>query len=364
MNILFVLLIFTIIVLVHELGHFWAARRAGIQVEEFSIGMGPRILKFKRGETIYSLKALPLGGSCRMLGEDEDEEGNVNERSLNRKPIGWRVLVMAGGSVMNFALALIIAIIMSLFTTYAEPTVVNFTGENSPMQAAGAQIGDRITSVNGRSVNVRGDLTLAMLRADGSPMSVTVDRDGATHTLSVRPIQHEESENWLLGFGMLNAVGAFASVPAGLVGTEIYREVGFFESVAVGAQNLSFIVRATFTAIGRLFTHGISELMGPIGMVDVVGGEMTEVATNHGFAATFWTGMHFTMFLSVSLGVLNLLPIPALDGGRLVFLGIEAIRRKPLNPEMEGKIHLAGFALMMGLFVLVAYNDIVRLFQS
>ncbi|MCL2753766.1 MAG: site-2 protease family protein, partial [Defluviitaleaceae bacterium] len=147
MNIIFVLIIFTTIVLVHELGHFWAARRAGIKVEEFSIGMGPRLLKFKKGETLYSLKLFPIGGSCRMLGEEYDEEGKEmeqNPRSFNAASRGWRAVVLIGGAALNIAFALIIAVIVALFRFDTDP-VVSTIDESSPFYIAGAEVGDRIT---------------------------------------------------------------------------------------------------------------------------------------------------------------------------------------------------------------------------
>lgn len=366
MNIIFVLIIFTTIVLVHELGHFWAARRAGIKVEEFSIGMGPRLLKFKKGETLYSLKLFPIGGSCRMLGEEYDEEGKEmeqNPRSFNAASRGWRAVVLIGGAALNIAFALIIAVIVALFRFDTDP-VVSTIDESSPFYIAGAEVGDRITHIDGRRIRVSGDVQLALLRSDGSPIEVTVDRGGESYTLTTTPFRNEADTRWMIGFGMGTVFGVFSDIPEGWAEQGGVRQLGFFESVGAGAQNLGFVVRATFTAIGRLFTHGIGELMGPIGMVDVVGGDLSDIATEHGFAATFWPIMHFTMFLSVSLGILNLMPIPALDGGRLVFLAVESIRKKALSPELEGKINLAGFVLMMGLILLVAFNDIQRIFSS
>ena len=366
MNIIFVLIIFTTIVLVHELGHFWAARRAGIKVEEFSIGMGPRLLKFQRGETLYSLKLFPIGGSCRMLGEEYDEEGNELERSprsFNAASRGWRAIVMVAGAVLNIALALIIAVIMALFRQDADP-VINHFAEDSPFYAAGAEVGDRITHIDGRRIRVFGDVQLAMLRADGSPVDITVNRDGAVHTLTTTPFRDRADTRWLLGFNAGVVYGVFADAPDDISDNPALRQMGFFGSVGKGVNDLGFILRATAVSLGRIFTYGIGELMGPIGMVDTVGGELSEIATVHGIGATLWPVLFYTMVLSVSLGVLNLLPIPALDGGRLVFLAVEAIRKKPLSPEVEGKINLVGFAALMGLILIVAFNDIQRIFSS
>ena len=382
MTIFYAILIFTIIILVHELGHFWAARKAGIHVVEFSLGMGPRLLKFtdKKG-TMFSLKLFPIGGSCRMLGEDEavegeeklDENGEAivsdappepNPRSFGAKSVWWRMIVILGGAAMNFALAFVLASIISMFNVQSEPTVVGFS-ENSPAQAAGMLEGDRILRLNGRRIVTRGDITLAMLSVDGNPIETVVERSGERLTLAINPIYLEAENRWLIGishFGM--GVGVFHNALEGYYEMDGVRRMGFFEGFQAGYQTVGFYIRATFTGLGRMIRYGLNfdELMGPIGIVDTVGGQVAEAAEVAGGGAAFWTLLSFTVLLSANLGVMNLLPIPALDGGRMIFLTIEAIRKKPIPPEREAIIHFAGFVLLMGLILVVAYNDIIRLF--
>jgi len=382
LTIILALIVFTVVVVVHELGHYWTAKKAGIHVVEFSIGMGPRLWHFKRGETVFSLKLFPIGGSCRMLGdadEEEAEEGVVkapDPRSFGAKPVWARMIVILGGAVLNFILAIVLSTIMMMFNAQSEATIRAFS-DNSPVREVGFMEGDRIVRMNDRRIRVQGDMQLEMMNVDGSPVRFVVDRGGETLEFTVTPFLHEyevggeERSRWLFGFQWGFAIGTFADIPEWLEGYPAVRELGFFESIRMGYQNVTFLVRATVTGITRLFTQGfnLQDLMGPIGFVDVVGGQVENVTAaaeesgaNVGLAV-FWTVMNFTILLSTSLGIFNLLPLPALDGGRMVFLILEAIRRKPIPPEREGIVHFVGFALIMALAVAVAWNDILRLFQ-
>jgi|GEM_PF-289646 len=381
LTIFLAIVVFTIIILVHEIGHFWAARRAGIEVIEFSLGMGPRLLKFtdKRG-TMFSLKLFPIGGSCRFLAGDEtDEEETEGEgaegaivvkpekvrelspNSFNAKPVRWRMLVILGGALANFIFAFLVATIISMFNAHAEPNILGFT-EGSPAAASGMMEGDRILRMDGRRIVTRGDVNLAMMSADGSPMEIIVRRDGERIPLTLNPMFHETEQRWMLGIFFTRAVGVFMDAPEGAY----ERRMGFFESFQHGYQTVGFYIRATFTGLGRLIRYGLNfdELMGPIGIVDTVGGQIADAYTHeHGGAgAAIWTMLSFTVLLSANLGVMNLLPIPALDGGHMVFLIIEAIRKKPVPPERMGLINLAGIVLLMGFILLVAFHDIMRFF--
>lgn len=454
------LIIFTIVVVVHELGHYWAAIRAGIMVEEFSIGMGPRIFSFKKGETLFSIKALPLGGSCRMIGMDE--ETSDNPRGFNSRPVGWRILVITGGSIMNFILALLLSFAVTMFTNYTDSTIrlfssfsplsqagvaegdlivsindeamglifdptmelawpngnaanvvlqregeiINLTAHphhtmgnytlglvaTPPIEEAGAMIGDRILRINNQAVNVYGDFMLEMQRADGSPIELIIDRGGQELSLSVTP--RHVGDRYILGFVPGMAVGPFfattvevpQSEPAGaypdttaganydaaagahveiIYIDELYwvNRLGFFESMSHGFHSMSFYIRATVFGIINLITQGFNpdNLMGPIGIVTIAGGQVEQSLTVGGGLAAMWSLLNFTMLISASLGIINLLPLPAMDGGRLIFLIIEAIRRRPVPADKENMVHFAGFVLLMVLAVFIAYNDIVRL---
>jgi len=364
------LLIFTIIVVVHELGHYWAARRAGIHVEEFSIGMGPRILHFTKNDTIWSIKAFPLGGSCRMRGDEENpKEGTEPDpKSFTSASVGWRMVVIAGGAIMNFALALVLATLMSMFNASHDSTVSGFT-EISPVQEAGLEIGDRIVQINGRNVNIHGDFTLEMMRADGSPIELVVERGGQRMNFTVIPFYLEDENRYLVGFVPGWRIGPFhAQTQTEADGSITYLDdfdwvyrLSFFGAIANGFHNTANTVQLTMFAVSTLFTEGLGGLMGPLGIVTTVGGSVEQSLATGGGMAALWSLMFFTFFLSVNLGILNLLPLPALDGGRLIFLFLEAIRRKPINPDKEGMVHFAGFVLIMVLTAVVLYNDIMRM---
>ncbi|MCL2396767.1 MAG: site-2 protease family protein [Defluviitaleaceae bacterium] len=369
MMILMGLLVFTIIILVHELGHFWAARRAGILVEEFSIGMGPRLLHFKRGDTVYSLKLFPIGGSCLMLGEDES--GVTDPRSFGSRPVGWRILVISAGAILNFVLAFVLSTIMAMFTASPDTTIRDFA-EISPIYEAGVRHGDRIVRINNRNITLFGDVGLEMHLADGSPMDVMVEREGQRLNFAVTPVYIDGA--YRLGFIPNTTVGPFfARTQADAEGNMVYvddlewiRRAGFFESFGAGYDNMIFSIRSVFFTLRGLITgtFGIDGMMGVVGIVAFVGDEAESRVETGGGMAVVWFLISFTALLSANLGVLNLLPLPALDGGRLVFLILEAIRRKPINPDREGMVHFVGLVLLMGLLVFVTYNDIVRLFSS
>ena len=368
MNILLALLIFSLIVFVHELGHFVAARKAGILVVEFSIGMGPRLLKYQPGETMYSLKLLPLGGSCQMLGADTADD---DERAFNSKPVGKRMAVILGGAFMNFVLAFVVAVLIVSFNRFPEASILDFTPV-SPIRDAGAMPGDRIVSLNGRSITVYGDFMLEMILADGSPIPVELDRNGVPVHLTITPMHEPQNDRWLMGFIPGRGIGPLASnyemMPDGnvinLTTLPGVRSLNFGQSLVQGFHDAVFAARSVVFVLVGLFSgqFGLGVLMGPVGIVGAIGDEAAAGMAAGGLAVAFWGMMQFIMLISANLGVLNLLPLPALDGGRMVFLILEAIRRKPLNPEKEGMVHFAGFVMLMVVAVFVAYNDILRLF--
>ena len=370
MNIVLALLVFSLIIFVHELGHFVAARKAGILVVEFSIGMGPRLLKFQPGETMYSLKLFPLGGSCQMLGEDEENE---SDRSFNSKSVYKRMAVILAGAFMNFVLAVVVAVLIVSFNRFPEAEIRGFT-DVSPIAEAGALQGDRITRLNNTRINTHNDFWLyMMMTADGTPVAVELDRGGERFAISVTPVRSADDQRWMMGFQTSIGIGIFANaydvMPDGSVVNvttiEGVRRLSFAESVVTGVHEAVFAARTVFFVLGQLITgdFSLNMLMGPLGIVGAIG-DGAAAGLEMGIGAAFWNTMQFVVLISVNLGVLNLLPLPALDGGRTVFLILEAIRRKPLKPEREGMVHLVGFALLMVLAVFVAYNDIVRLFFS
>jgi regulator of sigma E protease len=346
-------------------------------VEEFSIGMGPRLFSVVRGETRYSLKLFPIGGSCRMLGDEPDEEdeaetnvdGEVaepkpkvrvyDERSYNSKSVSRRILVIVAGVVMNILLAVFLSVLLNMNNGFYTTTVGNVV-DGSPAAEAGLMVGDRITKVDGKAVRVFLDFHYYMqLDADGSPITVTVRRNGETVKLNMTPLYSETNEKFQIGFYAEGKRPIFSNaddIP--------FEKAGFFETVKYGVYDAEFYVRFTLSAIGRLITRQMGmEQMGGVVMIVGAIGESTETNYVHGgIMAAFWGNVRFAALISANLAVFNLLPIPALDGGRLVFFGIEAIRRKPVKAEVEGMIHLVGFAALMLFMLLITVLDIGRLF--
>ncbi|MCL2702465.1 MAG: site-2 protease family protein [Defluviitaleaceae bacterium] len=380
MNIVIAILVFSVIIIIHELGHFWAARSCGILVEEFAIGMGPKIFGVKRGDTVFSLRMFPIGGSCRMLGDEaepikskntpesfEDEELkpgktlSADGRSFPSKPVWKRLIVIAAGSVMNAVLAF--CMMFAIFSTNGFlDTTVGSVVEGFPAQAAGILPGDRISRVNGRKMLVRSDISEAIAAAvrnnPGQATEIEIIRDGRKHIFNLTPQFNPAEDQYMIGFSYEPKLGLFSRMPGGI---DIAR-ASFGDTVRTSANMCVFLVRSTYQVIGMLMTRqaSIGELMGPIGIVSVIG-EAFEQSISISLSAALTDMMWLVSLLSVNLAVLNLLPLPMLDGGRIIFLLIEGVRRKPINPEKEGIIHFAGFVLLMILAVFVAYNDILKL---
>lgn len=420
------ILIFSAVILFHELGHFLLAKKNGVGVIEFSLGMGPRLISTVRGGTRYSVKLFPLGGSCLMQGEDsaDDEEGSFNSASV------WgRISIIAAGPVFNFILAFIFAVIIVAAVGY-EPAVVLQVQKGSPAAQAGLLEGDLITEFQGYSIDLGKDVylyqTLYSINS-GDTISLTYERDGQSKQISYVP---EDYVRYLMGVnfesGSLEVASLSEGMPAmdsGIMpgdtmtsingnyfeSLEAYSEyiqenplngdsvtvtynrdgleyeavitpkeyrvpmLGFacnvacvkatgFDIIKYGAIEVKYFIRTTVQSLKQLITgrFGIKDLSGPVGVVDVIG-DTYEQSKSQGMLMVWMNMLNMAVLLSANLGVMNLLPIPALDGGRLVFLIIEAIRKKPLNREAEGMIHFAGLMLLMLLMVVVMYQDIMKI---
>ena len=327
------IIIFNIMVFVHEFGHFYFARRNGIKVHEFSLGMGPAILKKQSGDTLYALRALPIGGYVKMEGEDSESK---EPDSFNTKTPWQRFQVIVAGAVNNIILAFIAMLLAHLLAggTVASTTIGSIL-DDSPAETVGLMVGDRIERINGENIGIFMEANMAITQSSGT-ITMEILRDGTPMTIDVEPMIDEETNARLIGIRPLVQSG-FANVA-----TYTLREMFFF-------------TETVFEFIGKAFQGraSTSEISGPVGLVQIVGET----------AQTGWVNVLFLLgVLSLNLGVFNLLPIPALDGGRLLFILIELVRGKPLPPEREGLIHGIGFALLMLLIGFVTYNDIVKLF--
>ena len=331
-TILLTLLMFGIIIFVHEGGHLLCAKACGIYVEEFSVGMGPLLFSFTKGDTKYSLRLLPIGGYCKMPGEDGESE---YENGFDKKSVPKRMLVVAGGALFNllFAMILFIVAFMGLGVSTSEP-IIGEVSEGYPAYEAGLEEGDRIVSINGTAVEGWEDMTALIRENLGNEMAVTVERGNETLELSMTPVENEN------GVGVIGVVAARESVSV-------------FEAVKIGFVQTYELTKLVLVSLWQMITGAIGlELSGPVGV-----GQMVGQAASYGF----FNFLVFIAAISVNLGVVNLLPLPALDGSRLVFLAVEGIRRKPVNPSVEGAIHFVGFILLMVLMVIITYFDIARL---
>ena len=358
MNIVIAILVFGVVVLVHELGHFFAARACGVLVEEFSIGMGPRLFTVTRGDTDYSLRLFPIGGSCQMLGEDTD---NQHDQAFGSKPIWKRAIILSAGVFMNFLLAFLAFLAVTAGTPYPlRVPVVHSLMPGYPAEAAGIQPGDRITNINGHGIHIYSDYMLAIDGNLDKPIDIQIMRGDVKHNFVVTPTFDAEGERYLIGF----VWDARHSLLAAHDGSgEILTRASVWETMEIAYYNVFFSIKSTAHGLGRLLTFQANpnEFAGPIAIVAMVGDIQTESLEAGGIPLAVLNMVSFMALLSANLGVFNLLPVPALDGGRLVFLGIEGIRRKPIAPEKEGVVHLIGFVLLMVLAVFIAYNDILKL---
>jgi len=342
LGIVLAILVFSLIVFIHELGHFLLAKANKIRVDEFSIGMGPRIFSFQKGETRYSLKLLPLGGSC-MMGEDDVED--VGEGSFNSKSVWARISVIVAGPLFNFILALIFAIIIVGYTGYDKP-VISGVLDGFPAAEAGMKAGDEIVRINGKRVHVWREITYHNMFHQGETVELVYERDGEKHEVTITP-KKDEDGNYLLG----------------VTSPSKYEKANFFTAIQYGAYEVKFWINTTLESLKMLVTGkvGVDQLSGPVGIVTVVD-DTYQQTKSYGALIVFMQMLNIGILLSANLGVMNLLPLPALDGGRLVFLVIEAIRGKRVSPEKEGWVHGIGLILLLILMAFVMFNDIRKLF--
>lgn len=346
MTIIIAILVFGMIILIHELGHFLLAKKNGITVTEFAIGMGPKLASFERGGTVYALKLLPIGGSCMMLGEDEILE---DQNSFNNKSVWARISVILAGPIFNFILAFILSLIVIGFVGY-DPAVVGSVETGKPMAEAGIQTGDIITNFNGSKITfsreLNSDLTFKPLTGD--PVHVEVLRDGEKLSFEVMPEQTAEGV-YKLGFSYY---------------LNVREKTGPLDTMKYALKEVGYWIETTVRSIGMMISGQVSkdDISGPVGIMNIIG-ETYEESKQSGVLTVVLSIFNISILLSANLGVMNLLPIPALDGGRLVFLIIEAVRGKPIDQEKEGFVHMIGMIALLILMAFIFFNDISKLFR-
>ena len=343
--ILIAIIILSFIVVIHELGHFIVGRLCGIGVVEFSVGFGPKLFGFRRKETDYSLRAIPLGGYCRFVGDDEEEQSRPD--AMNNASVWKRMLTVLAGPAMNFILAFVFCVILLAGFYVAEYLpVVSQIEPNLPAASCGLETGDIITAINGVEIaySQEGILTLQeTLRASDltAPIVMTIDRNGETKNLSARLQEIVDEEAGTVSYVLGVSFGARGFTIGEALANAFDYTIDAIETLVDGIKNLIFK------------GEGADEVMGTVGIISF----MSDLVYDERLYAV----VNLIFIISLNLGIMNLLPLPALDGGRLIFLIIEAIRRKPLPPEKEGLVHGIGMLLLLAVFVLITYQDIVRL---
>lgn len=353
MSILIAFIIFGLIILVHEFGHFIVARKNGIVVEEFAIGMGPLIYGKQKGDTLYSIRLLPIGGYCKMLGADEDAQ---EEGSYTSKNVFQRMAVIIAGSSMNFVLSFILILIILSVNGHRSLIVENVT-DGSPGYYAGLMPGDRIISIDNSRLFVFANAQTALFNNNNTPVEVLFNREGQRLTLVITP-EHYQGSSYIIGFNTVYFAGFFGETPDGV------PQASIFQTLAHSFWTVLHYIRIVIVGLTQLFTFNVplDDVAGLVGIVNIIG-DVYEAAIEISPWVAATQILNFAALLSANIAVFNLFPIPALDGGRLVFLFVEAVRGKPISSEKEGFIHLIGLALLIGLIIIVTFNDILGLFR-
>lgn len=355
-RILYILLavaFFGVMVAIHEFGHFFTAKLLGVKVNEFSIGMGPALWSRTRGETSYSLRALPVGGYCAMEGEEED---TGDPRSFSVQPWWKRVVILCAGAAMNFLLGLLIVLLLySGVSEFRAPVVTAFM-DGFPLEGEqGLMAGDRILSIDGHAIFVYSDVQVFLGRNDGQGMDLTVLRDGEKvrlENLALVPRTYTYQGEQVTMFGLI-----FGQT----------EQADLLRRLREGAAQTVDFVRLVWLSLGDLLggRAGLRDMSGVIGIVDAVG---DVGAASQTVAAGLSSVLYFVAFVSVNLAVMNLLPIPALDGGRIFFIVVNGlvylVSRRRIPERYEGYVHTAGFVLLLALMALVAVNDVWKIIAS
>lgn len=343
-----------ILVVAHEFGHFIVAKKNGIWVQEFAVGMGPKFFSRTIGDTEYSLRLFPLGGFCRMEGDAEDGAA-PGPRSFLSKSIGARLAVMAAGPFMNFLLAFIMLFGLTCSSYTAAPQIRGVS-EGSVAEEIGLQAGDRISRIDGKKIHIYDEVQYLLQKNKGEEILLEIiGQDGALYRYAVQPRLDAEQGRYLIGFSPEIYTGLFAEPVEG------YEKMSVWDTMQYSFYAMINYVKMTAEGLARVFTFTASqdEYGGPIAIYNMIGTSY-EAGLQYSLKAAMQNVIYIGAVLSANLGVLNLFPIPGLDGGRIIFLLLEAIRRKPMNAETEGKLLFMGFAFIMGLMVYILWGDIMK----
>ena len=335
--ILLTILLLGVVIFIHELGHFLVGRLCGIGVVEFSMGFGPKLVGWRRKDTDYSIRAIPLGGYCKFVGEDD---GDPSLNAMNRMPVWKRFVTVFAGPAMNFVLAYVAAVVMlAMFYYYSYPTIVE-VADGTPAQESNLMPGDVVSSANGTTIpyDTTGTSVLRDIIQSSDQLDLVVQRGDETLELMLEPriVTDEATGETQKQIGIV-----FQSIRLTVADAVIEAGHSLWD---MSSMMLDFLRNLIFTG------EGVDQVAGPVGIV---------AETSQALQVDRSMVLQFLVVISLNLGIMNLLPLPALDGGRLVFLIVEAIRRKPVPPEKEGMVHAIGLLLFFGLAIVIMWHDLV-----
>ena len=338
--ILFAILFFGVIIALHEFGHFSTAKLFKIKVNEFSIGMGPAILKKRKGETLYALRLLPIGGFVSLEGEDEASD---DPRAFGNQKAWKRFIVIAAGAILNIILGLVLIGIMLGISGAVPTTVVSDVTENMYTAETGIITGDRIISIDGTRVHSARDLYYCLYRNNDGSYDITLKRDGKKIEFTDLPVYYDMEEGYCSFIVGNEKVSALNIIPGSVKETLSMTKMIWLSLIDMLGGN-----------------YGMDELSGPVGTIGIV----ADTASNAVSSADYASIIFILAFITVNIGMVNLLPLPALDGGRLLFIGIEVIFRRPVPKKFEAIVHAAGLILLLGFMALITFNDIANLIKG
>ncbi len=325
-------------IFIHEFGHFFTARRFGVPIKEFSIGMGPKLvsIKSKKYETVYSLRLFPIGGFVSMVGEDEDSD---DKNALCNKPVWQRLIITAAGATMNILFAILVMTVLVISQDRFGSTTVHSFTEGATSNACGLEAGDRIVKVNDTKIHISNELVYEIMMQGTKPVKLEVIRNGERVVLDDVSFPTEEAEG--ITIGTVDFI-VFAEVKTllGVLRESVYRS---WSTVKMIWESLAGLLTGRF---------GIEAVSGPVGVTGAIG----EAASSG-----FFNLAYLTVVISMNLGIFNLIPFPALDGGRILFMLVELVRGKPIDQKYEGYVHLAGLVILFGFMIFITLKDIVKL---
>ena len=347
MFIVIAIIAFGVLVGIHELGHFIAAKSLGVKVNEFSIGMGPALWKKQKGETLYALRCLHIGGYCAMEGEDEETD---DPRCFTRQPAWKRIIILCAGSFMNFVLGLLLVLIIFTQAWGFNTTIIESVSADSPYQDS-LRPGDEVYSVDGHRTYFAGNINLYLSRNASQVYDIVVIRDGEKTELNDFSFAPYENSEGQVTYGVTYSV----------------VEANFWNTLEYTWYTAIDFVRQIWLALSDWISGlvGLEDMAGVVGIVDMINDVGSQTAEEEGFGMALMDVAYLVAFIAVNLAVMNMLPIPALDGGRVLFVLLNAVihllTRRRIPARYEGYVHAAGMVLMLGFMVVVMYNDISRL---